>query len=67
MRLRWASHLRVKEEAVDVAYAKGIDLPYPHALGRVKEVCRATAGKLEAPVGPGAYMAGNAGSLCLIE
>ncbi len=37
---------RAVQEAVDVAYAKGIDLPYPDPLGRVKEVCRATAGNI---------------------
>ncbi|WP_028321073.1 ketopantoate reductase family protein [Desulfatiglans anilini] len=30
-------------EAVAVASARGIDLPYPDPLGRVMEVCRATA------------------------
>jgi len=30
-------------EAVAVANAKGVDLPYPDPLGRVVEVCRATA------------------------
>ena len=34
------------EEAVAVANAKGIDLPYPDPLGRVVEVCRATAGNI---------------------
>ncbi len=33
-------------EAVAVADAKGISLPYPDPLGRVKEVCRATAGNI---------------------
>jgi 2-dehydropantoate 2-reductase len=33
-------------ESVAVADAKGIDLPYPDPLGRVKEVCRATAGNI---------------------
>lgn len=33
-------------EAVMVAEAKGIALPYPDPLGRVVEVCRATAGNI---------------------
>ena len=33
-------------EAVAVAHAKGIELPYPDPLGRVMEVCRATAGNI---------------------
>ena len=33
-------------ESVAVADAKGIDLPYPDPLGRVVEVCRATAGNI---------------------
>ena len=33
-------------EAVAVADAKGIALPYPDPLGRVVEVCRATAGNI---------------------
>ena len=33
-------------EAVAVADAKGITLPYPDPLGRVTEVCRATAGNI---------------------
>jgi 2-dehydropantoate 2-reductase len=33
-------------EAVAVAEAKGIELPYPDPLGRVVEVCRATAGNI---------------------
>lgn len=33
-------------EAVAVADAKGIKLPYSDPLGRVKEVCRATAGNI---------------------
>ena len=33
-------------EGVAVANAKGIDLPYPDPLGRVVEVCRATAGNI---------------------
>lgn len=33
-------------EAVAVAQAKGIELPYPDPLGRVMEVCRATAGNI---------------------
>jgi 2-dehydropantoate 2-reductase len=37
---------RAVQEAVDVAHAKGIDLPYPDPLGRVKEVCQATAGNI---------------------
>jgi 2-dehydropantoate 2-reductase len=34
------------KEAVAVAQAKGIDLPYPDPLARVIEVCRATAGNV---------------------
>lgn len=34
------------QEAVGVAETKGIDLPYPHSVGRVVEVCRATAGNI---------------------
>ena len=33
-------------EAVAVAHAKGIDLPYPDPFKRVVEVCRATAGNI---------------------
>lgn len=33
-------------EAVDVAEARGIDLPYPDPFGRVVEVCRATASNI---------------------
>jgi 2-dehydropantoate 2-reductase len=33
-------------EAVAVARQKGISLPYPDPLGRVLEVCRATAGNI---------------------
>ena len=34
------------KEAVAVAMAKNIQLPYPYPLGRVLEVCRATAGNI---------------------
>jgi len=34
------------KEAVAVACKKGIELPYPHPIGRVHEVCRATAGNI---------------------
>jgi len=37
---------RAVEEAVAVARAKNIELPYPDPLGRVVEVCRATAGNI---------------------
>lgn len=34
------------KEAVSVAKAKGISLPYPDPIGRVIEVCRATSGNI---------------------
>ena len=37
---------RAVQEAVDVAREKGIDLPYPDPLGRVVQVCQATAGNI---------------------
>ncbi len=37
---------KVVHEAVAVAHAKGISLPYPSPLERVTEVCRATAGNI---------------------
>ena len=36
----------VVKEAVDVADAKCVELPYPDPLGRVVEVCRATSGNI---------------------